>query len=38
MFISELAYRHASAEKINLVMDNLSTHSRDVLRPSDRQR
>ncbi len=32
MFMSELAHRYASAEKITLVMDNLSTHSREMLR------
>jgi len=31
IFMSELAHRYASAEKITLVMDNLSTHSREVL-------
>ena len=31
IFMTELAQRYASAEKITLVMDNLSTHSRDVL-------
>lgn len=31
IFMTELAQRCASVEKITLVMDNLSTHSRDVL-------
>ena len=31
IFMSELAQRYASAEKITLVMDNLSTHSREML-------
>ena len=31
IFLTELARRYESAEKITLVMDNLSTHNRDVL-------
>ena len=31
IFLSELAHQYASAEKITLVMDNLSTHSREML-------
>lgn len=32
IFMSELAHRYASAQKITVVMDNLSTHNREIPR------